>query len=424
MAAEQDKDQQIGQISRRRFLFPLRQKSLESSETALNNALVPHFTRRVLLKAAGAVVALAAFSAKILPPLGRDVRLLTIEKDMQDFINDVPTEAQLLQKCVNLRESIRLTEIQAQNTTLYVFGDSMNLLYGKRDDKLGGDQPGSMSQIAANAVQQQEEWNWESKNFAIPGAPSGDDGYGVGVLAGRQLGNPNIQNEIVTDKNHAIAIIGLNGDDWREVVSSMEQFKNAQSLLRDPTNPINVSEFERIKARHEAVTKQFGINYGKILSKFAAISAQRVAYQQQNGLPVDPLEIIASMPMNILNLEYLPWAPLNEGPHPTPRTIYIGGPENEELRKALYQITVAIYEKANEAIASFMSKRSYKNNPHRMKITTLSMFGLEQQPNIDKNSGHLNVEGQENYADKLLAKFATQNGAEETRLQVSVQSNA
>lgn len=347
---------------------------------------------------------------------------------MDKFLNDVPTPDTLLQDFPQdvLNREIVFTPENVRNVHWYVFGDSMNLLHGRRTrgaetNPLGqvGSYPYEMAKRVANPNVKQ--WTWEGKNFAIPGAESGNgrdangnvvDQVGIAnnLLGARQLGGDALA-ELTNDPSAVSVILSLNGNDWRNIVPSKRKVDMYLDWIQHPEklDQGKINEIKGLIDEHNATVDTFGKNLRLALDKLTQANFAR----RQNGYP--PIEVTFVLPLNNRVVEHVPFQPKDDAGSAS-GGYFVGNnnPSNEptNLQKVLYHITMAIMGETADAIDDNRSK--YKNDA--LSFHAISKFGLETSNlyiDVDGDSeGHLNQNGQDEVANRLfgIVQDTTQPG--------------
>ncbi|HEX7042414.1 MAG TPA: hypothetical protein VF189_04130 [Patescibacteria group bacterium] len=388
-------------------------------------------------KAIGFTAALATFEtvAKIyVANKIKDIGLgfLTRERGKIDLLRELmtfltaPSPDTLLSECYNANKEIMLSSDQMQNVTWYVFGDSMNLAYGKH-------QGPEDQTLEKNAVKQKNSWvqmlvdgvnnaaerlnikgKWRAFNLARLGSSTiglvGDDK--MQSDGNVQLGNSNVQKRIENDPGEPKVAIGLNGNNWRltaayviSLYQSDPKFKEFLDKL-DPSKPILqiindcmplltndlTDKINNIFKLHERNAKEFVEGFKKAVYIVDSINEKR---KKKNLAEVT---LVCTLPINLSIRDVAPYAP--PGSNVRGQYDYSNIPNS---REAIYRITATIYQSANQTLREYDSKKGR----NRMEAITVPFFGAEKNNNFFAPDGHFNASGEKFVGQKILSCFAT-----------------
>ncbi len=343
----------------------------------------------------------------------RQVEAPLVDHFVDDFLNKVPSEQELLGNFSMLDRELEFSRDEIDKVHWYVFGDSMNLVGGTRADEfdpLGqtGSFPYQM-QHRVNDPHVKEDWNWEGRNYSIPGAESGNgtgqfpDEVGTRdfLLGNRQLGNQALIAEMVRDENPVSVVISLNGDDWRNLIKTNAELEMYKAWIQNVKglNQDQIGKLKELADRHGTITSEFGKNLRNALQILSDANIERM------GEGRSKIEVTFVLPINYRKAQFVPFQPKDEQ-SVTSAGLQIGDQDNPDnptdLQKALYHITMAIIGETGDSIDEYKDK--YKDKS--LSFHAVSKFGLEESDQFiitqGPSAGHLNQNAHNEIANRLF----------------------
>lgn len=357
--------------------------------------------------------------------LSRERGKIDLLKEVITFLSS-PTPEHLIADCYNLNKEITLEESTMQNVAWFVFGDSMNLAYGKHTGPEDQTSPQKITEqknswvqmlvdganTAGRSIGIQEKWH--AYNLARLGSSTiGLVGNDRSQTDGNvQLGNKDVQKWIADYKGKPIVTIGLNGNNWREtgayvidLYKNDEKFQKFVKAIDPKKSPVEIikdclplldddltKKLNKIFALHEKNAKEFADGFRKAVDIVDKLNEQR--RKNRKGLP--EITLICTLPINLGLRDVAPYAP--PGSMQTGDFDYSGVPNS---REAIYRITTTIYQSANNALKEYAQKKGSS----AMEIITVPFFGAEKNNNFFAPDGHFTPSGEKFVAEKILSRF-------------------
>ncbi len=281
-------------------------------------------------------------------------------------------QKELLRRFPGIGNGFVLSEQTVKHMTIRVCGDSIMYPYGVR-----GNGYKTFSDILAGAVTASGIGQWQSYTHAVPGADNEE------IM--EQLENPETKKEIIQDRGNVLVFLGANGNRFRRMIKTEQDFATMRSLADNPFQREaagKLKEFFEIKA-------DFGRTFSHMLRAIHKMSEDRL--QRGNSqimlfieLPYDYGEASAihCVPPNSANFQET---------HDINLKDYLYG------KKFGYAPTVAMIKQIGRRVSRF------KASPSKLLLATLSTFGLEKHCTQDE---HLDQSGHYELAKRTAERIA------------------
>jgi len=392
------------------------------------------FSRKEFLKRVF-VLGLAATSARAMVPIVKMFPFAELNgqltQDTLAFLS-VPNLNTLRNECHHANFPLTLDgkerggEEEYRHVSLYIFGDSMNLPNGIRYTSQGPNQLESWGHYAVDKANDYFKktgikGEWTQINQARPGSStqglSGTESPDGNV----QLGNKDVQREIVTDPNTPIIAIGVNGNNWREsgkraldlynnVDGKSPHFKDFMDKI-DLMGNNNASLVDKLHANGAELLHLLVDDHvlaQQIDGLFKLIQKDTADFERgfQKSLDIvtklnherkeagkTEIKLAVTLPINMQLRDVVPYTPPN-APRDQRGKFEYGQIPNAS--GAVYRITAAIYTSINQQL------RAYENKDEFPQFTTIPFLGFEANPYLFAADGHFAPIGEENVGDEFL----------------------
>ncbi|MDE2026571.1 MAG: hypothetical protein KGJ07_08860, partial [Patescibacteria group bacterium] len=353
---------------------------------SLVSALMGSHSRRKFLQR-GAIAGTLAAAASIglikwrLPnfadnPIGSIQEVKQVSERIDAFLK-APKPQDLLAQAYRCGESFYFSPEELGHVSLYLFGDSMNLLDGTRIPSDGTQQKGSWGEIAASDMntllnQRGIPGKWNYFNYAIPGSSTvglvGDESYDHNA----QLGKLEVQNQIVNDPNIPIVAIGLNGNNWKKTAEfAIDLYHNSPNFktLLDTLDMSNQNFAQQLATKGEQLITllndpQLRHDLNQLMDYFDADSktfregfesslriVRDLNQKRKLSNPSKPeIRLAVTLPIDMALRDVVPYAPSNAPRGERGQFDYGDIPIGKE---AVYKVTSTIYTTASNLLRQY-----------------------------------------------------------------------